>query len=117
MGSLPTKYEEKRNDLTLNEKRRLGFLTDVLKAASSLLIVHTAELYRPAVRTGHTNTQWDKLKKAAQMILFVLLLGVLLTAGGFLALLLLSLLVAVTLPASVLRSPDKWLPYFFVTNT
>ena len=112
LGSLPTKYEEKRNDLTLNEKRRLGFLTDVLKDASSLLIVHTAELYRPDVRTGHTNTQWDKLKKAAQMILFVLLLGVLLTAGGFLALLLLFLLVAVTLPASVLRSPDKWLPYF-----
>ena len=28
LGTLPAKYEEKNTDLTLNEKRRLGFLID-----------------------------------------------------------------------------------------
>ena len=116
LGTLPAKYEEKNTDLTLNEKRRLGFLIDVLQAASSLLVVSSAELYRPYQldsRSVGGDTRQGTLKKAAQMILFVLLLGGLLAVGAFLALLILLLLVAVTLPPSILRNPDKWLPYLW----
>ena len=115
LGKLPAKYEEK-SDLTLNERRRLGFLIDLLQAASSLLVVPSAELYRPHQPDGRPvggDTRQGTLKKAAQMVLFVLLLGGLLAVGAFLALLILLLLVAVTLPPSILRNPDKWLPYLW----
>lgn len=116
LGTLPAKYEEKNTDLTLNEKRRLGFLIDLLQAASSLLVVPTAELHRPYQPDSGPvggDTRQGTLKKAAQMVLFVLLLGGLLAVGAFLALLILLLLVAVTLPPSILRNPDKWLPYLW----
>ena len=116
LGTLPAKYEEKNTDLTLNEKRRLGFLIDLLQAASSLLVVPTAELHRPYQSDSGPvggDTRQGTLKKAAQMVLFVLLLGGLLAVGAFLALLILLLLVAVTLPPSILRNPDKWLPYLW----
>ena len=116
LGTLPAKYEEKNTDLTLNEKRRLGFLIDLLQAASSLLVVPSAELYRPYQPDSGPvggDTRQGTLKKAAQIILFVLLLGGLLAIGAFSALLILLLLVAVTLPPSILRNPDKWLPYLW----
>ena len=115
LGKLPAKYEEK-SDLTLNEGRRLGFLVDLLQAASSLLVVPSAELYRPHQPDGRPaggDMQQGRLKKAAQIVLFVLLLGGLLAVGAFLALLILLLLVAITLPPSILRHPDKWLPYLW----
>lgn len=114
--TLPVKYKEKNTDLTLNESRRLGFLIDLLQAASSLLVVPSAELYRPyqpGSRPVDGDMQKGTLKKAAQIVLFVLLLGGLLAVGAFLALLILLLLVAVTLPPSILRNPDKWLPYLW----
>ena len=116
LGRLPAKYKEKNTDLTLNESRRLGFLVDLLQAASSLLVVPSAELsrpYQPDSRPVDGDTQKGTLKKAAQIVLFVLLLGGLLAVGAFSALLILLLLVAVTLPSSVLRNPDKWLPYLW----
>jgi len=116
LGTLPAKYKEKNIDLTLNESRRLGFLIDLLQAASSLLVVPTAELsrpYQPDSRPVGGDTRQGTLKKAAQIILFVLLLGGLLAVGAFSALLILLLLVAVTLPPSILRNPDKWLPYLW----
>ncbi len=114
--TLPVKYKEKNTDLTLNESRRLGFLIDLLQAASSLLVVPSAELscpYQPDSRPVDGDTQKSTLKKAAQIVLFVLLLGGLLAVGAFSALLILLLLVAVTLPPSILRNPDKWLPYLW----
>lgn len=116
LGTLPAKYEEKNADLTLNEKRRLGFLIDLLQAASSLLVVPTAGLHRPYQSDSGPvdgDTRQGTLKKAAQIVLFVLLLGGLLAIGAFSALLILLLLVAVTLPSSILRNPDKWLPYLW----
>lgn len=124
LGKLPTKYEEKDTDLKRNEKRRLkrnekrrlGFLIDLLQTASSLLVVPSTELYRPYQpdsRPVDGDMQKGTLKKAAQIILFVLLLGGLLAIGAFSALLILLLLVAVTLPSSILRNPDKWLPYLW----
>ena len=116
LSKLPVKYKEKNTDLTLNEKRRLGFLIDLLQAASSLLVVPTAELhrpYQPDSRPVGGDTRQGTLKKAAQIVLFVLLLGGLLAVGAFSALLILLLLVAVTLPLSILRNPDKWLPYLW----
>ena len=114
--TLPVKYKEKNTGLTLNESRRLGFLIDLLQAASSLLVVPSAKLYRPYrldSRPVDGDTQKGTLKKAAQLVLFVLLLGGLLAVGAFLALLILLLLIAVTLPPSILRNPDKWLPYLW----
>ena len=102
LSKLPAEYEEKNTDLTLNEKRRLGFLIDLLQAASSLLVVPSAELYRPYQpddRPVGGDTRQGTLKKAAQIVLFVLLLGGLLAVGAFSALL---LLVAVRLPFSIL---------------
>ena len=116
LGTLPAKYKEKNTDLTLNESRRLGFLIDLLQASSSLLVVPSAELsrpYQPASRPVDVDMQQGTLKKAAQIVLFVLLLGGLLAVGAFSALLILLLLVAVTLPSSILRNPDKWLPYLW----
>ena len=116
LGTLPAKYKEKNTDLTLNESRRLGFLIDMLQAASSLLVVPSAELYRPYQLDDSSvggDMQQSTLKKAAQIVLFVLLLGGLLAVGAFSALLILLLLVAVTLPSSILRNPDKWLPYLW----
>lgn len=116
LGTLPAKYEEKSTDLTLNEKRRLGFLIDLLQAASSLLVVPSAELYHPYQPDSGPvggDMQQGTLKKVAQIVLFVLLLGGLLAVGAFSALLILLLLVAVTLPSSILRNPDKWLPYLW----
>jgi len=116
LGTLPAKYEEKNTDLTSNEKRRLGFLIDLLQGASSLLVVPSAELYRPYQpdsRPVGGDMQKGTLKKAAQIVLFVLLLGGLLAVGAFSALLILLLLVAVTLPPAILRNPDKWLPYLW----
>ena len=116
LGRLPAKYKEKNTDLTLNESRRLGFLVDLLQAASSLLIVPSAELsrpYQPDSRPVDVDMQKGTLKKAAQIVLFVLLLGGLLAVGAFSALLILLLLVAVTLPSSILRNPDKWLTYLW----
>lgn len=116
LGRLPAKYEEKNTDLTLNEKRRLRFLVGLLQAASSLLVVPSAELsrpYQPDSRPVDGDTQKGALKKVAQIVLFVLLLGGLLAIGAFSALLILLLLVAVTLPPSILRNPDKWLPYLW----
>lgn len=116
LGRLPAKYKEKNTDLTLNESRRLGFLVDLLQAASSLLVVPSAELsrpYQPDSRPVDGDTQKGALKKVAQIVLFVLLLGGLLAIGAFSALLILLLLVAVTLPPSILRNPDKWLPYLW----
>lgn len=116
LGKLPTKYEEKNTDLKRNEKRRLGFLVDLLQAASSLLVVPSAELYRPYQpdsRPVGGDMQKGTLKRGAQIVLFVLLLSGLLAVGAFLALLILLLLVAVTLPPSILRNPDKWLPYLW----
>ena len=116
LGTLPAKYEEKNTDLTLNEKRRLGFLIDLLQAASSLLVVPSPELYRPYQPDSGPvagDIQKGTLKKVAQIVLFVLLLGGLLAVGAFSALLILLLLVAVTLPPSILRNPDKWLLYLW----
>lgn len=116
LGELPVKYKEKNTDLTLNESRRLGFLVDLLQAASSLLVVPSVELYRPYQpdsRPVDGDMQKGTLKKAAQIVLFVLLLGGLLAIGAFSALLILLLLVAVTLPPAILRNPDKWLPYLW----
>lgn len=116
LGTLPTKYKEKNTDLTLNESRRLGFLVDLLQAASSLLVVPSAELYRPYQPDSGPvgeDTRQGSLKRAAQIVLFVLLLGGLLAIGAFSALLILLLLVAVTLPPAILRNPDKWLPYLW----
>ncbi len=114
--TLPIKYKEKNTDLTLNESRRLGFLIDLLQAASSLLVVPSAELsrpYQPDSRPVDGDMQKGTLKKVVQIVLFVLLLGGLLAVGAFSALLILLLLVAVTLPPSILRNPDKWLPYLW----
>ncbi len=116
LGTLKDKYKEKNTDLTLNESRRLGFLINMLQAASSLLVVPSAELYRPHQPDDSSvggDMQQGTLKKAAQIVLFVLLLGGLLAVGAFSALLILLLLVAVTLPSSILRNPDKWLPYLW----
>ncbi len=116
LGTLKDKYKEKNTDLILNESRRLGFLIDMLQAASSLLVVPSAELYRPHQLDDSSvggDVQQGTLKKAAQIVLFVLLLGGLLAVGAFSALLILLLLVAVTLPSSILRNPDKWLPYLW----
>ena len=120
LGTLPAKYKEKNTNLTLNESRRLGFLIDLLQAASSLLVVPSAELYRPHQpdsRPVDGDMQKGTLKKATQIVLFVLLLGGLLAVGAFLALLILLLLVAVTLPPAILRNPDKWLPYLWSQTT
>ena len=116
LGTLPAKYKEKNTNLTLNESRRLGFLIDLLQAASSLLVVPSAELSRPHQpdsRPVDGDMQKGTLKKAAQIVLFVLLLGGLLAVGAFLALLILLLLIAVTVPPPILRNPDKWLPYLW----
>ena len=114
LGTLPAKYEEKNTDLTLNEKRRLGFLSDLLQATSSLIVVPSAELYRPyQLDSRPVGGDAGRTKKVARMVLFVLLLGGLLAAGAFSALLILLLLVAVTLPSSILRYPDKWLSYLW----
>ncbi len=116
LGTLPAKYKEKNTDLTSNESRHLEFLINLLQAASSLLVVPSAELYRPYQLDDSSvggDMQQSTLKKAAQIVLFVLLLGGLLAIGAFSALLILLLLVAVTLPPSILRNPDKWLPYLW----
>ena len=111
LDSLPREYE-KRQAPTLNEKRRLGFITDLLKEASSLLAVHNAELYRPYRRVARPAGQSSfVLKRLAQLVLLILLFGGLLAIGAFSALLLLLLLVAVTLPAQVISQPDKWTSY------
>ncbi len=115
LGNLPTRYEEK-TVLKRNEKRRLGFLLDLLQVASSLLVVPSAELNRPCrpdSRSVGGDMQKGTLKKTAQIVLFALLLGGLLAVGAFSALLILLLLVAVTLPPSILRNPNKWLPYLW----
>ena len=116
LGTLPAKYKEKNTDLTLNEKRRLGFLIDLLQAASSLLVVPSAELYhpyQPDSRPVGGDMQQGTLKKVAQIVLFVLLLGGLLAVGAFFALLILLLLVAVTVPLSILLNPEKWWYYLW----
>ena len=116
LGTLPVKYKEKNTNLTLNESRRLGFLIDLLQAAFSLLVVPSAELYRPHQQDSRPvggDIQKGTLKKAIQIVLFALLLGGLLAVGAFSALLILLLLVAVTLPPAILRNPDKWLPYLW----
>ena len=116
LGALPAKYEEKSTDLTLNESRRLGFLIDLLQAASSLLVVPSAELYRPHQpdsRPVDGDMQKGTLKKATQTVLFVLLLGGLLAVGAFFALLILLLLIAVTVPLPILLNPEKWRPYLW----
>ena len=111
LDSLPREYE-KRQAPTLNEKRRLGFITDLLKEASSLLAVHNAELHRPHRRVARPAGQGSfVLKRLAQLVLLILLFGGLLATGAFSALLLLLLLVAVTLPARVISQPDKWTSY------
>ena len=114
LGTLPAKYEEKNTDLTLNEKRRLGFLSDLLQATSSLIVVPFAELDRPyQLDSRPVGGDAGRTKKVARMVLFVLLLGGLLAVGAFSALLILLLLVAVTLPSSILRDPNKWLSYLW----
>ena len=116
LGKLPTKYEEKNTDLTLNEKRRLGFLIDLLQGASSLLVVPSPELYRPYQpdsRPAGGDMQKGPLKKVIQTVLFVLLLGGLLAVGAFFALLILLLLIAVTVPLPILLNPEKWRPYLW----
>lgn len=117
LDSLPREYEE-RQAPTLNEKRRLGFITDLLKEASSLLAVHNAELYRPSRRVARPEGQSSfVLKRLAQLILLILLFGGLLAIGAFSALLLLLLLVAVTLPARVISQPDKWTSFLSSQNS
>ena len=111
LDSLPREYE-KRQAPTLNEKRRLGFITDLLKETSSLLAVHNAELHRPHRRVARPAGQGSfVLKRLAQLVLLILLFGGLLATGAFSALLLVLLLAAVTLPIRLIGQPDKWLPY------
>ena len=113
LGTLLSKYE-KRKAPTLNEKRRLGFITDLLIEASSLLVVHNAEVYRPVPAAMRpVGRSGSLLKRVAQLVLLILLLGGLLggllAVGAFSALLLLLLLVAVTVPTRIIGQPDKWL--------
>lgn len=115
LETLPREYE-KRKEPTLNQKRRLGFMTDLLKEVPSLLTVHKAELhwpYSPTVRSGGRGG--FLLKRAAQAILLLLLLGGLLSIGAFFAVLLLLLLLAVTLPRQVIGQPQK-LPAYLLSQ-
>ena len=105
LGTLPAKYEEKNTDLTLNEKRRLGFLVDLLQETASLLVVHTAKLAPSSHPTRYTSGP----QKIAQLVLFALLAGGLVAIGAFSAVLLLLLLIIATLPLKLIPHPDKWL--------
>ncbi len=105
LGTLPAKYEEKNTDLTSNEKRRLGFLIDLLQETASLLVVHTAEL----APSSHPTRYTSRPQKIAQLVLFALLAGGLVAIGAFSAVLLLLLLIIATLPLKLTPHPDKWL--------
>ena len=105
LGTLPARYEERNTDPTLNEKRRIGFLIDLLKETASLLVVPTAEL----APSGHPTRDTPGIQKIAQLVFFALLAGGLVVTGAFSAVLLLLLLVIATLPPKLLPHPDKWL--------
>ncbi len=115
LDTLPREYE-KRNPPTLDERRRLGYIIDLLKESSSLIDVHSLPQVGPTLPTTKTPddrfpSAFQIIKRAAQPALLIVLLIWLLVIGKFPILIPFLLLAALTLPFRILFRPSKWRSY------